>query len=219
MTALFVPLACGIGTFNQWHVESIEADLTSQYRAYVLSTGLWTGRPTASLLADVGTPGFQDRGVLVLAAVRPVPEGRPPNLLAMVSLMFAALVVLAGLIWRRQRVAHFRELYEREVDREALREQAEVALKASESMFRSLAESVPAAIWVTDATGKTTYTNQRFIDLRDCPPARAGQGWREPIHPENRAAFREIARVGLERHVSYEVLCRVRTSPANIDGY
>ena len=154
---------------------------------------------------------FQDRGVLVLAAVRPVPEGRPPNLLAMVSLMFAALVVLAGLIWRRQRVAHFRELYEREVDREALREQAEVALKASESMFRSLAESVPAAIWVTDATGQITYANQRFTNITGLSAGHGqGQGWLEVIHPEDRAAFLEIARGGLERHTPYEVLCRVR---------
>ena len=111
-------------------------------------------------------------------SVNPAPlQERTPNLLAAVSLMFAAFVVLAGLIWRHERVAHFRELYQREVDREAQREQAEDALKASEFMFRSLAESVPAAIWITDATGNTTYMNQRFIDATGLS---AGQGAWDP---------------------------------------
>ena len=215
LPALFVPLARGTGTCSRQRVVS------------------------SNPFAAVGALGFQGlvqpkdyRALPLWAAVRPVPESdwavivkvdrneppvplqeRTPNLIAAVSLMFTAFVLLAVLIWRHQKVAHFRELYQREVDREAQRKQAEDALKASESMFRSLAESVPASIWITDATGKTTYVNQRFIDATGLPAGDArGQGTWEIIHPEDRTAVLEATRIGLERHTPYEILCRVRNA-------
>jgi PAS domain S-box-containing protein len=199
-------------------------------RAFPLSSGA----PAA-----LGVLGFQGvvqgkdyRGVPVLAAVRPVPDTdwvlvvkmdldeilaplreRTRNLIVTVSLMLTAFALLAGMIWRHQKVAHFRELYQKEVDREALRKQAEVALKASESMFRSLAESVPAAIWMTDAAGKTTYVNQRFVTATGLSAGQAHrQAWLDIIHPEDRAACLEIAQAGLERHTSYEIVCRNRNT-------
>jgi PAS domain S-box-containing protein len=63
---------------------------------------------------------------------------------------------------------------------------AAAELKASESRYRDLAESIPAMLWATDAQGVTIdqnlrwdeYTGQTFAQSR-------GDGWKEVVHPDD----------------------------------
>ncbi|EPX83314.1 PAS domain S-box [Rubellimicrobium thermophilum DSM 16684] len=66
------------------------------------------------------------------------------------------------------------------------RKRAETALAESEARFRTLANTLPALIFLTGAGG-TLWVNDRFADYTGLPPARLlGEGWRAVIHPEER---------------------------------
>ncbi|MBW4563069.1 MAG: PAS domain S-box protein [Mojavia pulchra JT2-VF2] len=67
-----------------------------------------------------------------------------------------------------------------------LRKQAEEALRESEAKFRSLSEYSPIGIFMTDAQGKTTYTNPRAQEIGGYTFEEAlGYGWLQSIHPED----------------------------------
>jgi len=61
---------------------------------------------------------------------------------------------------------------------------AERALKKSEELFRTLAESSPTGIILTDAAFVPTYLNQRLLEWYDLSLAEFADGqWRRRIHP------------------------------------
>jgi PAS domain S-box-containing protein len=62
-------------------------------------------------------------------------------------------------------------------------------LRASEERFRSLSAASPIGIFETDADGRATYFNARWSEIAGRAGDDAlGEGWREAIHPEDRAA-------------------------------
>ncbi|MQA90735.1 MAG: PAS domain-containing protein [Gemmatimonas sp.] len=65
---------------------------------------------------------------------------------------------------------------------------AEEALRESEGRFRAIADLVPDLLWRDDASGKTSWYNQQWLEytgqgLEDAIAA----GWQGMIHPEDRA--------------------------------
>lgn len=88
------------------------------------------------------------------------------------------------------------------------RNEAVDALRKSEDRFRSLAESAPIGIILTNDKGDITYSNRRFkeifrtdvLDWRD---------WREVIHPDDRATVQRAtsgAVEGNEFSVEYRII-------------
>jgi PAS domain S-box-containing protein len=60
------------------------------------------------------------------------------------------------------------------------------ALRASEEQFRTLADSSPALIWVTDVHAQVTFANRRYEEVFGKPAdAIEGEGWRSIVHPED----------------------------------
>ena len=60
------------------------------------------------------------------------------------------------------------------------------ALRSSEAHFRSMADSAPALLWVSDAEGRCTYLSKRWYDFTGCaarsdPP----YGCFENVHPDD----------------------------------
>jgi PAS domain S-box-containing protein len=70
---------------------------------------------------------------------------------------------------------------------------AEVAMRASESRFRRLAEAMPALIWQIAPDGSFAYINQQLCDYIGAEPSQL-EDWRNAIHPDDLprvALFRE----------------------------
>lgn len=76
------------------------------------------------------------------------------------------------------------------------RRRAEQALKESETRFRTLADTTPVFIWMTDAQGQCSYVNQTWLDYTGRKlEEELGQGWVETVHPDDRRCISE----GLEK--------------------
>ncbi len=76
-------------------------------------------------------------------------------------------------------VASFTDVTQQRLAGEALRE--------GEARFRSLADSAPVLIWVTDSDGRLVYVNRRWTELTGRPAgAERDDGWTASIHPEDR---------------------------------
>ncbi|MCJ2084733.1 PAS domain S-box protein [Methylobacterium sp. E-005] len=66
-----------------------------------------------------------------------------------------------------------------------VRQRAEAALRASETRFRTLADTAPALIWRNDETGKNLFINQHFLDFAGkSAEAIRGEGWHTLVHPD-----------------------------------
>ncbi len=68
------------------------------------------------------------------------------------------------------------------------RREAESAMQLSEARYRSIAESMPALVTLSDAAGVMEYCNQRLVDYvgTSREDVLAG-GWRDIFHPEDYA--------------------------------
>lgn len=88
---------------------------------------------------------------------------------------------------------------------------AEQALRESEERFRLMAESTPAFVWLTDASGKCIYVNRRWCDfVGRTIESQLGDGWLECIHPDDREVLRTIAAASLAKGEPFAIECRVR---------
>jgi PAS domain S-box-containing protein len=66
------------------------------------------------------------------------------------------------------------------------RKRAEAALQASEAKFRTLTESSPIGVFMTDAKGQNIYTNPRAQEIGGYSSAEAlGSGWSRFVHPDD----------------------------------
>jgi PAS domain S-box-containing protein len=73
---------------------------------------------------------------------------------------------------------------------EEVRKRTEEELRQSEAKFRSLSESSPMGIFMTDTQGQCIYTNPRCQAICGCTFDEAlKEGWVQFIHPEEREKF------------------------------
>lgn len=67
------------------------------------------------------------------------------------------------------------------------RKEAERILKQSERHFRTLCDTVPAVIWMSDLDGHCAYVNKGWIEFTGKTLNHAlGEGWLESVHPDDR---------------------------------
>lgn len=72
------------------------------------------------------------------------------------------------------------------------RKKAEIALKESEKLFQTLAESSPAGIFKTRSDGYTTYVNPKWSELSGLSFDKAlGYGWLDAVHPDDKTMINE----------------------------
>lgn len=65
--------------------------------------------------------------------------------------------------------------------------QAEEALRESEQRFRTLCDTVPIVIWMSDLSGRCTYVNKQWIEFTGKTLDQAlGEGWLKSVHPDDR---------------------------------
>ncbi|MBD2459736.1 PAS domain S-box protein [Oscillatoria sp. FACHB-1407] len=66
------------------------------------------------------------------------------------------------------------------------RKQAEEALKASEALYRTLAEAMPQLVWTQNAEGKVDYANQQWQQALGVTLTEVDrEGWEHLVHPDD----------------------------------
>jgi PAS domain S-box-containing protein len=75
------------------------------------------------------------------------------------------------------------------------------ALRESERRFRTMADSVPVIIWVTDAEGRIELVNRAYCEFFGVSEEQVkAAGWRELLHPDDAAGYaREFSACIAER--------------------
>lgn len=91
------------------------------------------------------------------------------------------------------------------------RKQAEQALRETEERFRTIANSAPVLIWMTDVTGMRTYFNRPWLEFigRDVETV-LGNGWLEGVHPDDAAACVGAFGEHFERRVPFTIEYRLK---------
>ncbi|MBX6320681.1 MAG: CHASE domain-containing protein [Rhodospirillaceae bacterium] len=88
---------------------------------------------------------------------------------------------------------------------------AQAALAESEERFRTMADSMPALLWVDDAAGNTIFVNKPWLDYTGRPlSAELGEGWIESVHPEDRDLLTHAYGAAVEARAPFEVQYRLR---------
>jgi len=102
-----------------------------------------------------------------------------------------------------QFVAIIREITERK--------RTETALRESEALFHTLADTAPAMVWMADAAGSLTFLSKGWLDFRGRRlEEELNFGWAEGLHPEDYGRCLETFDEAVRAHKPYEMEYRMR---------
>lgn len=91
------------------------------------------------------------------------------------------------------------------------RKRAEDELRASEELFRLLADESPHMVWLCDPDGRPEYVNGRWCEYTGQAAAQvAGLGWVEAVHPDDRDGFLQAWRDTIAQGAARAVQVRFR---------
>ncbi|MBP9728087.1 MAG: PAS domain S-box protein [Candidatus Moranbacteria bacterium] len=88
---------------------------------------------------------------------------------------------------------------------------AEMNRKESEKRFRTLADSAPVLIWMTDSKNQCIYVNRRWLEytgrtLED----ELGMGYLEAIHPDDKKSVLEICATAFSKQQAFSMEYRLQ---------
>ena len=91
------------------------------------------------------------------------------------------------------------------------RKQAEVALRASENLYRTLSEAVPDFIWSCDAEGRADFVNSRWLEYTGMNLEELNAGGLEQVsYPEDLPQLMQRWDLARQKGDSFEAECRYR---------
>jgi PAS domain S-box-containing protein len=91
------------------------------------------------------------------------------------------------------------------------RKQMEEALRESEARFRSMADSAPVMIWVTEADSSCTYLSKSWYDFTgQTPETGLGFGWLEMVHPDEREHVKQHFLAAAAKREAFQLEYRLR---------
>ena len=91
------------------------------------------------------------------------------------------------------------------------RKQAVQELRDSEQKFRTLAESMPQIVWITEPSGGNLYFNQQWMDYTGLTLEESrGDGWLKPFHPDDRRRAWDAWQAATSTFSLYSLECRLR---------
>jgi PAS domain S-box-containing protein len=196
------------------------------------TVGKPVGMPLAEPLRGAGTmtgtvsiPDGTDYRIAVAAAIAPgwrVAVMAPASLVgaparfgeyavwgAVAGVVVLAVVLIGALlsaVTSRRTLDNLSRLHARAVAGEA-------ALARSEAQFRTLAESMPALLFVTNSAGANIYTNPRFQEYCGLRAQDLlGTGWNAVVHPEDRERTACVWDRAVQSGTIYEAEHRFRRS-------
>jgi PAS domain S-box-containing protein len=86
---------------------------------------------------------------------------------------------------------------------------ADAALRENETRYRDIADTAPALVWLSDASGHRTYLSKRWHEYTDAEQG-LGLGWLASVHPEDRQSVREALLHAAERREHFRCEYRLR---------
>ncbi len=118
-------------------------------------------------------------------------EARALNRTAHVIIIAAAVLAIGIVLAAASMVrSEFRRRMRAHDSLKAAKEQIETAytnMRQSESLFRSLAESMPQKVWMCKPDGAAEYFNRRWYKYTGLTPEQCiGDGWLAALYPEDR---------------------------------
>ncbi|CAN7376406.1 PAS domain S-box protein [Brevundimonas sp. LjRoot202] len=88
--------------------------------------------------------------------------------------------------------------------------EAQARLQESETRFRTVADSAPALIWMSDENARVTFANRRYKSFFGIEGEEAlDEGWRRLAHPDDVAGFETAYRRAFDNRDRFESLIRV----------
>jgi PAS domain S-box-containing protein len=87
-----------------------------------------------------------------------------------------------------------------------------------ERQFRSLAESLPAMVWIADATGNVRYLNHQWFDFTGQSAAQV-ENWMDAVHPADRARMQKAWQAAVAARSEFELRLRYRRSDGEYVWY
>jgi PAS domain S-box-containing protein len=91
------------------------------------------------------------------------------------------------------------------------RKQAEQALRETEERFRTIANSAPVLIWMTDTSSMRTYFNRPWLEFTGRSlEAEVGNRWLEGVHLDDVGAYVSAFTGHFDGHVPFTVEYRLR---------
>lgn len=89
--------------------------------------------------------------------------------------------------------------------------QAERAMCESEARFRTMADTAPVLIWMSDSEKNCTYVNQRWLDFTGRTlEQELGMGWIDNVHPEDQQRCLPICEAAFQSHTPMEMEFRLK---------
>src|SRR4030042_4606768 len=96
------------------------------------------------------------------------------------------------------------------------RKRAEEALRESDEQYRTIGETVPYGVWLTDAIGYCTYVSKSFLELVDMPMEQVQEfGWLHLLPPEDIEHTKEHWLHCVETGENFEMEHRFRAKDGN----
>jgi PAS domain S-box-containing protein len=90
-------------------------------------------------------------------------------------------------------------------------EKERASLRESEERFRTIADSSPVMIWMTDAEGRCVYVSRPWLDFTGrSTDEELGHGWADRILPEDAARSLESIRGAMAERAPFSVELRMR---------
>jgi PAS domain S-box-containing protein len=91
------------------------------------------------------------------------------------------------------------------------RKRRETALRESETLFRTLADTAPVMIWMADAEGNLSFLNKGWLDFRGRSLEQELHfGWAEGLHPDDYSRCLDTYEAAVRAQVPYEMEYRMR---------
>jgi two-component system sensor histidine kinase/response regulator len=98
------------------------------------------------------------------------------------------------------------------------RKRAELAIRESEELFRTVSETAPIGIFRSDAKGQVLYVNGRWGEMSGRRPEEAlSSGWEVAVHPEDRAQVASVWKTGTALGMELKDECRFLTPDGHVN--
>ncbi|MEP7290628.1 MAG: PAS domain S-box protein [Chloroflexota bacterium] len=89
--------------------------------------------------------------------------------------------------------------------------ESEAALRESEARFRTMADTAPVMIWMSDPDQNGTYYNRQWLEFTGRSlEQEIGNGWLSSVHPDDLQHFTQHYTNAFARHREYETEYRLR---------